>query len=72
VSPSLPWVHKEGLALLKADYTSQAEAKAKIPAQLEAYYRSGNPQVLATKSDLVKRAGEELATLYQSECLFRK
>jgi nitrate/TMAO reductase-like tetraheme cytochrome c subunit len=64
VSPSLPWVHKEGLALLKADYTSQADASAKIPAQLEAFYRGGNPQVLATKSDLVKRAGEELATLY--------
>ena len=64
VSPSLPWVHKEGLALLKADYTSQADASAKIPAQLEAFYRSGNPQVLATKSDLVKRAGEELSTLY--------
>ena len=28
VSPSLPWVHKEGLALLKADYASQDEARA--------------------------------------------
>lgn len=64
VSPSLPWVHKEGLALLKAGYASDADASAKIPAQLEAFYRSGNPQVLATKAELVKRAGEELATLY--------
>lgn len=64
ISPTLPWVHKEGLALLKADYASQADAKAKIPAQLEAFYRSGNPQVLATKADLVKRAGQELVTLY--------
>ena len=64
VNPSLPWVHKEGLALLKADYSSQAEAEAKIPIALEAFYRSGNPSVLATKSDLVKRAGQELATLY--------
>ncbi|MGA7108032.1 MAG: NapC/NirT family cytochrome c [Terracidiphilus sp.] len=64
VSPSLPWVHKEGLALLKADYSSQAEAQAKIPLALEAFYRSGNPSVLAAKSDLVKHAGETLATLY--------
>jgi nitrate/TMAO reductase-like tetraheme cytochrome c subunit len=64
VNPSLPWVHKEGLALLKADYSSQGEAEAKIPVALEAFYRSGNPSVLAAKSDLVKRAGEELATLY--------
>jgi len=32
--------------------------------QLEAFYRSGNPQVLTMKADLVKRAGQELATLY--------
>lgn len=64
VNPSLPWIHKEGLALLKADYTSLADAQAKIPAQLEAFYRTGNPQVMATKTDMVKRAGDELVTLY--------
>ncbi len=64
VSPTLPWVHKEGLELLKANYSSQADARAKIPAQLEAFYRSGNPEVLATKANLVKSAGEELVTLY--------
>lgn len=64
VSPALPWVHKEGLALLKADYASQDEASRKIPAQLTAFYQGSNPQVLATKTDLVKRAGQELATLY--------
>jgi hypothetical protein len=64
VSPSLPWVHKEGLVLLKAAYASQDEARTTIPAQLEAFYRSGNPQVLATKAELVKSAGQELATLY--------
>ena len=35
ISPDLPWVHKEGLVLLKATYTSQDEARAKIPAALE-------------------------------------
>jgi hypothetical protein len=64
ISPDLPWVHKEGLELLKASYASQDEARAKIPAALEAYYRSVNPQVLATKASLVKAAGEQLATLY--------
>jgi len=64
ISPTLPWVHKEGLSLLKTNYASQEEASVKIPAQLEDFYRSGNPQVLATKSDLVKRAEKELVTLY--------
>ena len=64
ISPSLPWVHKQGLQLLKATYASQEEARAKIPAQLIAFYQSSNPEVLANKSDLVKAAAAELVTLY--------
>jgi hypothetical protein len=64
VSPELPWVHKEGLELLKATYASEAEASAKIPQQLTDFYRTQHPEVLQAKADLVKSAGEELATLY--------
>jgi len=64
VSPELPWVHKEGMELLKATYASQDEARAKIPAQLEAFYRNGHPEVMATKAALVKAAGDGLVTLY--------
>ncbi len=69
INPTLPWVHKESLALLNAHYTSQAEAGQKIPADLEAFYRSSNPSILATKAALVKAAGAELVTLY-SENVF--
>ena len=64
VSPDLPWIHKEGMELLKANYSSEADAQAKIPEQLTAFYRNGHPEVLAAKADLVKAAGEQLATLY--------
>ena len=64
VSPELPWIHKEGMELLKANYSSEADAQAKIPEQLSAFYRNGHPEVLAEKADLVKAAGEQLATLY--------
>jgi hypothetical protein len=64
VSPVLPWVHKEALVLLKANYVSQDEANQKIPEQLAAFYRTSNPEVLTGKADLVKKAGQELATLY--------
>ncbi|HTW61584.1 MAG TPA: NapC/NirT family cytochrome c [Terracidiphilus sp.] len=64
ISPNLPWVHKEGLSLLKASYASQEEAGEKIPAQLEAFYRATNPAVLSNKAALVKSAGDELVTLY--------
>jgi nitrate/TMAO reductase-like tetraheme cytochrome c subunit len=64
ISPSLPWVHKEGLTLLQANYASQAEAAQKIPASLEVFYRSNHQAVLATKATLVQAAGVELVTLY--------
>ncbi|MGA2808135.1 MAG: NapC/NirT family cytochrome c [Terracidiphilus sp.] len=64
VSPDLPWVHKEGLELLKTSYSSEAEARAKIPQQLDAFYRSQHPEVLQAKAKLVKSAGDELVTLY--------
>jgi hypothetical protein len=64
ISPDLPWVHKQGLALLKANYSSEAEAFTQIPQQLEAFYRTQSPDILASKSAQVKSAGAELATLY--------
>ena len=64
VSPELPWVHKEGLELLKATYASEAEASTKIPEQLANFYRTQHPEVLPAKADLVKSAGQELVTLY--------
>lgn len=64
ISPDLPWVHKEGLELLKADYASQDQARVEIPKQLEAFYRSGYPDVLSGKAQLVKAAANELVTLY--------
>jgi nitrate/TMAO reductase-like tetraheme cytochrome c subunit len=64
ISPEVPWIHKEGMDLLKATYASQEEAKAKIPEQLQAFYKTSHPEVLASKGDLVKAAGEQLALLY--------
>ncbi|MGB6689459.1 MAG: NapC/NirT family cytochrome c [Terracidiphilus sp.] len=64
ISADLPWVHKEGLELLKANYATGDEARTRIPAALMAFYRAKYPDVLQTKAPLVQAAGEELATLY--------
>ncbi len=64
VSPELPWIHKEGLELLKANYGSTDEAKAKIPAQLEAFYRSQHPEVYAAQAKLVQAAGDGLVNIF--------
>jgi nitrate/TMAO reductase-like tetraheme cytochrome c subunit len=64
VSPDLPFVHKKGLELLKANYATEAEARAKIPQQLAAFYSSEHPEVMASKADLVKAAGEGLVYIF--------
>ena len=64
VSPDLPWVHKEGLQLLKANYATEAEAATQIPQQLAAFYRAQYPDVSQSKPALVKTAGQGLVTLY--------
>ena len=69
ISPALPWIHKEGLALLKDTYSSEADAAAKIPAGLEAYYRTANPAVLTTQASQEQAAARELVKIY-SENVF--
>jgi nitrate/TMAO reductase-like tetraheme cytochrome c subunit len=64
ISPDLPWVHKEGLELLQANYASEADAGVKIPEQLRAFYSAQHPEVLAAKSAQVKSAADELVVLY--------
>jgi nitrate/TMAO reductase-like tetraheme cytochrome c subunit len=64
ISPDLPWVHKEGLALLKANYASTAEAEQKIPAGLEAFYRTQHPDVYAARAKDIHAAGASLVGIF--------
>lgn len=64
ISSDLPWVHKEGLLLLKATYSNEEQAGVQIPQQLQAFYRSQNLAVLSQNAALVDQAGKELVTLY--------
>jgi nitrate/TMAO reductase-like tetraheme cytochrome c subunit len=64
ISPDLPWVHKEGLELLKGNYSSEVDAGVKIPQALQAFYAAQHPEVLTTKAAAVKAASDELVTLY--------
>jgi len=64
INPELPWVHKKGLELLKADYKTEDEARQKIPEGLTQFYRNEHPEVLAQHPDLVKAAGEGLVHVF--------
>ena len=63
-SASLPFVHKEGLALIKADYSSEDEAASKIQSGLEDFYRTQYPQIWNAQRAQVDQAAETLVSIY--------
>ena len=61
---SLPFVHKRGLALLKAAYGSQEEATFRITAGLESFYRSQYPALWTGQRMQIDQAARTLVTIY--------
>jgi hypothetical protein len=66
---SLPFLHKESLALLKAKYDSQSDAKARIVSGLTTFYRSQYPAVWDAQRAQVEASANTLAKIY-SENIF--
>ncbi len=64
VPASLPFIKKQGLAVLQTTYASTAEAAQKIPAAIEAYYRQTYPQVYAQRTADVAKAGQGILDIY--------
>jgi len=52
------------MAIIQGKYSSQADAGQKIPAALDAYYRTNYPAVWNSQRSQVTAAGKELAALY--------
>jgi hypothetical protein len=65
VDPSLPWVKKKGLEILKKQYASTAEATEQIPAALIDYYRREFPTVYEAKREAVERSAQGLLAVYR-------
>jgi hypothetical protein len=63
IDPALPFVRREGLKALQADYTSQDEARVKIAAALETFYAKERPTADHAK---VTAAAAELGSLYST------
>jgi NapC/NirT cytochrome c family, N-terminal region len=64
ISPSLPYVKKEGLELLKRTYSSRREADEKMPEAFAQYYQQNYPTVYSQQQALVAQAAEELVAIY--------
>ena len=63
-SSSLPFVHKQGLMLIKASYTSAEDATAKITSGLEGFYRTQYPDIWNGQRVQVEQAAKALALIY--------
>ncbi|HTC35564.1 MAG TPA: hypothetical protein VK724_19480 [Bryobacteraceae bacterium] len=65
IAPSLPFVKKESMELLKASYANGDEASEKIPAALSTFYLQKYPDAAAKQGTQIHAAGAALTAIYQ-------
>ena len=64
ISPTLPFIRKQGLQILKKPYVTREAAAEQIPAAVTAYYRENYPAVYQGQSETVGQAGQALLAIY--------
>ena len=64
VDATLPFIKKQALAVLQANYSSRADAAQKIPSAIETYYKQTYPQVYAQRKADVQRVGNAILAIY--------
>ncbi len=65
ISPALPYVKKEGVALLQAKYETQNEASQKIANGLEQYYKEKYPAVYNSQRAEISKAAHAVVAIYR-------
>lgn len=64
IDPSLPFVKRKGVELLKASYASEAEAHTRIAAGLREFYQKEHPQLFGQKAAQIDAAVRVLQEIY--------
>ena len=64
ISPSLPFVKKKSVELLKAEYTDRESAARGIARGLADFYRGQYPQVYANHRSQVEAAAQQLVAIW--------
>lgn len=64
ISPTLPFVKKKAIELLKANYANNQEAGRVIPASLASFYREQYPAIASERGSDITAAGLEIAEIY--------
>jgi hypothetical protein len=64
IDRSLPFVKREAVRIIDAEFASHDEARSEISKQLAAYYGENHPEVAAEKAEAIETAGNVLGDLY--------
>ncbi len=64
VSPELPYIKKEAVELLKADYPDRDTAQLRIVAGVSDFYRAKYPELYAKRRTIIQQSAEEVAAIY--------
>ena len=64
IPTGLPFVKKEGVALLNAGYSSNRDAAEKLPVALVSFYKQNYPDLYARRSEDVQGAAEAVLRIY--------
>jgi hypothetical protein len=61
---TLPYIKKEGVELLKADYRTRKEAADKLPGALASFYQQRYPDLYAQRTQDITEAGQAVLAIY--------
>ena len=64
IAITLPYIKKEGVELLKADYRTRKEAADKLPANLVSFYQQHYPDLYAERAQDINQAGKAVLAIY--------
>jgi hypothetical protein len=65
IPPSLPYVRKKAVELLRAEYPSSQQAEASIRSQLQRFYREQYPALSETRKAEIERAAAGIVAIYR-------
>ena len=68
IAVGLPYIKKQSVELLKANYATGAEAAAKLPPALAAFYQQNYPDLYAARSQDIHQAGAGGSRDLQPQC----
>ena len=64
IAAGLPYIKKKSVELLRANYATSAEAAARLPPALAAFYQQNYPDLYTARSQDIHQAGEAVLAIY--------